>query len=173
MNLDLFDKLNDRGKGNNNFIRNFIEELNKALERNNKTYCVASNVNPKGEIFIVAQDGTGAGRHFKIEELPKEIQYGSILRYKNGQFVIDRELTKVSLEEDRKANEEVRSLVSQYKMEGTEYIVEQKLDEYVVLKNQDTGFKFSTSDFEEGDFEKLYEGTTLQCKDSNYIIKEN
>ena len=149
-----------------------MEDLNKALERNNKTYFVGSNINQKGEVFIAAQDGTGAGKHFKVEDLPKGIEYGTILRYRNGKFIIDKELTKVSLEEDRKAKEEVKRLVSQYKMEGTEYFVKQKLDEYVVLKNQDTGLEFSTSDFKEGDFERLYEGMTLQCKDSNYIIKE-
>ena len=57
-----------------NFISNFINELSNYLENFNKTknltYCVTSDVNKDGKMYVVAQNGTGAGKSFSVDELP-------------------------------------------------------------------------------------------------------
>lgn len=64
-------------KANNSFstmISGFINELSNYLENftknKNLTYCVTSDVNKDGKMYVVAQNGTGAGKNFSLDELP-------------------------------------------------------------------------------------------------------
>ena len=56
MNLDIFDKLNDIGRSTNNFVKDFMQELNNALKERQVTYCVGSELNEKGEFYVVKRD---------------------------------------------------------------------------------------------------------------------
>ena len=60
--------------GFSNFISEFINELSNYLENFNKvknlTYCVTSDVNEDGKMYVVAQNGTGAGKNFSLDDLP-------------------------------------------------------------------------------------------------------
>ena len=57
-------------------------------------------------------------------------------------------------------------------MEGVEYLVKNKWDDYVELVNQQTGLWFSTSDFYKEDFDKLEKGMMLECRNNEYVISE-
>lgn len=46
-----------------------------------------SEVDENGEVYVVAQNGTGAGKHFKLEEMPSGITESTILRERLGKDV--------------------------------------------------------------------------------------
>ena len=181
MDLNIFDRKNSiLQESNNNFVKNFIDELKDYLDKNisnltqnkqNVTYAVSSEVNDKGEVFVTARNGTGAGQDVKLSELPAGTEFGTILRWQNGKYVIDENLTEKSISNWDKTRKEAEELVSQYKMEGVDYLVKNKLDDYVELVNQKTGLWFSTSDFYKEDFEKLEKGMILECKNGEYVVK--
>lgn len=68
------DLSNEKENSLSKFISNFINELSNYLENYNKiknlTYCVTSDVNKDGKMYVVAQNGTGAGKSFSADELP-------------------------------------------------------------------------------------------------------
>jgi len=184
MNLDFFERgntLNNNSK-NTNFISNFIKELSnhlaETIEKNNKvsnsTYCVASEPNDKGEVYVVIQNGSGAGTDMKLSELPKGSQYGTILRYKNGHFVIDEELTNESIESWKRAREVSKKEVAHYKMENVDYLVRGVYEDDIEVINNETGHIFGLSKFEfwEKDFNSLQEGMILNYKNGEYVVKE-
>ena len=90
LDLNIFDRKNNTLQDNsNNFVKSFINELKDYLDKNifkniqnnrNLTYAVASEPNDKGKVFVTARNGTGAGKDFKLSELPKSSQFGTILR---------------------------------------------------------------------------------------------
>ena len=177
MDLNIFDRKNNSLQDNSNgFVKSFINELKDYLDKNifknqTLTYAVSSYPNNKGEVFVTARNGTGAGKDFKLSELPSGSQFGTILRWKNGKFVIDEKLSEESILRWERIRKETKELVSQYKMEGVDYLVKNKLDDYAELVNQKTGLWFSTSDFYKEDFDKLEKGMMLECKNGDYIIK--
>ena len=186
MNLDFFERNNSLSKNNNfkdkNFIGDFVKELSnylsQTIEKNNKlenaTYCVASEPNDKGEVYVVIQNGTGAGKDFKLSELPTGSQYGTILRYRNGKFTIDENLSTESISSWERAKEESKKEVAHYKMENADYLIRGVYEDDIEVINNETGHIFGLSKFEfwEKDFNNLKEGMILNYKDGEYIIKE-
>jgi hypothetical protein len=168
---------NEKRNSFSNFISNFISELSNYLENYNKiknlTYCVMSDVDENGEMYVVAQNGTGAGKSFSLDELPSGTTKGTILRQKYGKFVIDEELTKKSIDKDNKLEYEHQKLLAEYKTEGVDYLVTEIGDDYVMLQNQSTGLEFDSSDFKQEVFDALYEGAMLTCKYGEYALKNN
>ncbi len=158
-----------------NFISEFINELSDYLENftknKNLTYCVTSDVNKDGKMYVVAQNGTGAGKNFSLDELPSGVTKGTILRNRNGKFVIDEELTKKSIDENNKVEFQQKNLLAEYKTEGVDYLVTEVGDDYIMLKNQKTGLEFDSSDFRKEVFDSLYEGAILTCKYGDYVFK--
>lgn len=73
-NFNKRDLSNEKKNSFSNFISNFINELSNYLDNFNKTknltYCVTSDVNEEGKMYVVAQNGTGAGKNFSLDELP-------------------------------------------------------------------------------------------------------
>lgn len=175
-NLNKKNLSNEKENGFSNFINEFINELSDYLENftknKNLTYCVTSDVNEDGKMYVVAQNGTGAGKNIPLDELPSGTTKGTILRQKNGKFVIDEELTKKSIDEDNKVEFERKKLLAEYKTEGVDYLVTEVGDDYVMLKNQKTGLEFDSCDFKKDVFDEIYEGALLTCKHGEYILKE-
>ena len=175
-NLNKKNLSNEKENGFSNFINEFINELSDYLENftknKNLTYCVTSDVNKDGKMYVVAQNGTGAGKNISLDELPSGTTKGTILRQKNGKFVIDEELTKKSIDEDNKVEFERKKLLAEYKTEGVDYLVTEVGDDYVMLKNQKTGLEFDSCDFKKDVFDEIYEGALLTCKHGEYILKE-
>lgn len=169
------DLSNEIEKSFSNFISKFINELSNHLENfiknKNLTYCVMSDIDENGKMYVVAQNGTGAGKHFSLDELPSGTTQGTILRYRNGKFVIDEELTKKSIDEDNRVKLANKRLLAEYKTEGIDYLVTEIGDDYVMLKNQQTGLEFDSYDFSEDVFKNLHEGTMLTCKNGEYVLK--
>lgn len=180
MQLDFNFNKKDLSKGNengfSNFISEFINELSNYLDNfsknKNLTYCVTSDVNKDGQMYIVAQNGTGAGKNFDIDKLPSGTTKGTILRQRYGKFVIDEELTKKSIDEKNKLEQSNKKLLAEYKTEGVDYLVTEIGDDYVMLKNQKTGLEFDSCDFNKDVFDAIYEGAILTCKHGKYVLKE-
>ncbi len=82
-------------------------------------------------------------------------------------------LTKKSIDEDNKVEFERKKLLAEYKTEGVDYLVTEIEDDYVMLKNQQTGLEFDSSDFKQDIFDSLYKGMMLTCKNGEYIIADN
>lgn len=166
---------NEKSNSFSNFVSEFIGELSNYLENltknKNTTYCVMSDVDKDGKMYVVVQNGTGAGKNFNLTELPSGVTKGMILRNKNGKFVIDEELTKKSIDEDNKVEFKRKKLLAEYKTEGVDYLVTEIGDDYVMLKNQNTGLEFDSCDFKKSVFDSIYEGAILTCKYGEYVFK--
>lgn len=144
-------QVNDRKSRNE--IAEFTKELTKYLLTNggvglvakgvseifakNKdlTYCVISGVDENGEVYVVAQNGTGSEKHFKLEEMPSGITESTILRERFGKFVIDEKATKKSIDRLNIAEMKTLKLLREYKTERVDYLVTELGDDYVTLKN--------------------------------------
>ncbi len=160
-----------------NFISGFISELSSYLENliksQNTTYCVMSDINKEGKVYVVAQNGTGSGKNINLDELPEGVTRGTILRYKNGKMVIDEELTKESINRLNEVRVNNEKLLSEYKAEGVEYLVTEVGDDYAILQNQQTGLEFDSSDFSKDIINHLKQGLILTCENGEYVIKNN
>ena len=73
-NFNKRDLSNEKENSFSGFISKFIDELSDYLENftknKNLTYCVISDVNKDGKMYVVAQNGTGAGKNIDLNELP-------------------------------------------------------------------------------------------------------
>ena len=168
------DLTNNANNGFGGFINEFLKELSNYLENfiqnKNITYCVMSDVDKNGQVYLVAQNGSGAGQNLKIDDLPIGTKRGTILRNRNGKFVIDENLSKKSLDDLNKLNETNQRLQAEYKTENVDYLVTELGDDYVMLKNQQTGLEFDSTDFSKEVFDSLYEGLMLTCKNGEYVV---
>ena len=110
----------------------------------------------------------------KKEDFPFEIDSNTVLRYKNGDLIIDEELTQEKTKRMQELEKSTKELVRQYKTDGVEYEVlaveHLDTDPSIRLKNTVTGLDFSTNDFYKEEFYKLQEGMILQCKNGEYIL---
>ena len=167
------DLSNNTNNSFSTFIDNFIKELSNYLQNINTTYCVMSDVDKNGQVYIVAQNGSGAGQSLNLEDLPSGTTRGTILRNKNGKFVIDENLSKKSIDDLNKLKQSNEKLRAEYKTEDVDYLVTELGDDYVMLKNQQTGLEFDSTDFSKDVFDSLYEGLILTCKNGKYTIKNN
>lgn len=195
MNIDDFDtrekglaqeKKNDK----NNEIAQFTKELTKYLtvaggigiaakgileivaKNKDLTYCVISGVDENGEVYVVAQNGTGAGKHFKLEEMPSGITEGTILRERFGKFVIDEKATRKNIDILNIAEMKTQKLLKEYRTEGVDYLVTELGDDYVTLKNCSTGLEFPCSELGKEVFDIVHEGLMLTCKNGEYVVKD-
>jgi len=176
MNLNIFERLNEITPKVDNFVSDFMKELrefmqNSEFKTNNMTYAVMSNINEQKEYNITRQQGVDNSMYISAKELPKGIECGTMLRYKNGKFIIDEELTNKNMQEIAEAREYKHDLLAQYKMENVDYLVKRKYEDQVELVNQKTGLWFTTNDFFEKTLEQIEIGMTLKCENGEYFIK--
>lgn len=88
-------EINDNNNKNINFS-NFSSELTNYLEKTEATF----SVDRFEENFAVCENiKTGEITNIPIEVLPDNIEEGSILKFKNGIYVIDIEATKMRKQE--------------------------------------------------------------------------
>jgi len=178
-------------KDNKNEIVEFTKELTKYLlaaggvglavkgisevyvKNKDLTYCVISGVDENGEVYVVAQNGTGTGKHFKLEEMPSGITEGTILRERFGKFVIDEKATKKSIDELNIAEMKTQKLLKEYRTEGVDYLVTELGDDYVTLKNCKTGLEFPCSELGKEIFDVVHEGLMLTCRNGEYVVKDS
>ena len=177
MNLNIFERVNEIAPKMDNFINDFMKELKQFLRNaefrtNNMTYAVMSNINERNEYHLTKQQGVDNSMYISAKELPEGIGYGTMLRYKNGKFIIDEELTGERMARLKDAIEYRDSTLAQYKSEGVDYLVKRKYEDQVELVNQETGLWFTTNDFSEQLLKQIEVGITLRCKDNEYIMKE-
>lgn len=97
MKLDIFNKLANDVK-ENNLVENFMQELSKHIEKeqNREENCLYQVVDfsAKG-VFLLNKNNNKIFEETEIsEELKNKIQNDSILRYKNGEYVYEEELTE-------------------------------------------------------------------------------
>ncbi len=174
MQLDFYQNLFQKENSKlSSFIKDLTNYINNYSKVKSETYCVMSDVDTNNSVYIVIQNGSGAGKHFNIADLPVGTTRGTILRIKNGKFIIDEDLTNKSIENLNFAKQKTNELKAEYKTEGVDYLVKEFADDYVVLQNLKTGLEFDVSDFKIDVFNRLYEGLILTCKNGEYIIKDN
>ena len=108
MNLDFFKELKNNLSNNNDvkeFINDLAEYMNNLKEKFNKPKDIREeglyyvlNANPD-KIYLTKFNDK---RVFEATDLPKDIKNtvseGVILRYKNGEYMIDEELTEKNFE---------------------------------------------------------------------------
>ena len=177
MSLNIFERVNEIVPQMDNFINNFMKELKESLQNsefrtNNVTYNVMSNINERNEYHINKQQGVDNSMYISAKELPEGIGYGTVLRYKNGKFIIDEKLTQERMKELRDAVQYRDNILEQYKTEGADYLVKRVYEDQVELVNQKTGLWFTTNDFFKETLEQIDVGMMLKCENNEYVIKE-
>ena len=141
-------------------------------EINDKYYYIASGE----EFFNVKTYENGkwisSGTMHK-SEFPSNTEIGSALRWKNGEFVIDKILTENLAKQEKEINASIENLYNSFRTEGTYYKVEELEGDYITLINQDTGVSFSESDFSKQLYNSLDYGTMLKFENGKYVIDNN
>lgn len=106
MNLDLFNNLLNNAK-ENNFVQNFIEELSNFLEKGKNKMKENSLKQEDGLYQVVEIDTDGAYlQNVEDNKIYKEtdidildkIENDTVLRYKDGKYIIEEELTQKFLD---------------------------------------------------------------------------
>ena len=179
MNIDIFNKLDNKSNDKSSFITNFMQELNNYLNKDKNEYQinVASDPNKDGKVYLRYFDKNNNSRHeFKdINELPEGTKYGTRLIYKNGAFTIDEEETKQRLSEIEQVERETKELVAQYKQENVDYLIKYKNEDGFDVQNQKTGLVFWLSKMQNltnEQYETFQEDMIINYKDGKYVVKE-
>lgn len=175
-------------------IQNFCNELSNFLNNTDSKNTVAENVldslktfnneiNDKyyyivsgDEFFSVQTYENGkwisSGRMHK-SEFPDNTVIGTALRWKNGEFVIDKQLTNNLAKQEKEIDEFIENLYNSFRTEGTYYKVEELEGDYITLINQDTGVSFSESNFSKELYNSVNYGTMLKFENGKYVIDNN
>ena len=175
----------------NDGIQNFCNELSDYLrdkekltedtldllktfnnEINDKYFYIVS-----GEEFFSVQTyengkWISSGKMHK-SEFPENTEIGTALRWKNGEFVVDKELTEKLAKQEREIDNSVKELYNSFRTEGTYYKVEELEGDYVTLINQDTGVRFGETTFSKEFYDSLSYGMMLKYEHGKYAIDNN
>lgn len=95
------------------------------------------------------------------------------MRWKNGEFVIDKELTEKLAKQEQEIDNSVKELYNSFRTEGTYYKVEELEGDYVTLINQDTGVRFGETTFSKEFYNSLSPGMMLKYEHGKYVIDNN
>ena len=106
-------------------------------------------------------------------EFPENTEIGTALRWKNGEFVVDKELTEKLAKQEQKIDNSVKELYNSFRTEGTYYKVEELEGDYVTLINQDTGVRFGETTFSKEFYDSLSYGMMLKYEHGKYVIDNN
>ena len=175
MNLNIFDRLNNNFNNKDSFVKDFINELNNYLNKDNSIYNVASDLNTDNTYYIVKNGVNGWSRIISAEELPKGIKSGYRLRFKNGRYVVDEELTRQRLEKKTQTEKDVQEYLSKCRDENVDYFIKYKDEDGFDIENRQTGFIFSLSklnDLSEEQYETFKENMIINYRSGTYVIKE-
>ena len=141
-------------------------------EINDKYYYIVSG----NEFFNVQTYENGkcisSGRMHQ-SEFPDNTEIGTALRWKNGKFVIDKQLTDNLAKQEKEIDDSIENLYNSFKTEGTHYKVEEFEGDYITLINQDTGVSFSETDFSKELYDSLNYDTILKFENGRYVIDNN
>lgn len=148
MDLDLFfSNLKE-----NDFIKNFTKELSNFLENKN-----LENEEELYQVVEIVKDGaylqdTSNDKIFKeniSKELLNEIGNDTVLRFKDGKYIIDEELTQKFLDSliDLKEYEDIKKQFAKYMNiePNTIFELKEKNDKYSILKCEGKMIKAPTS----------------------------
>ena len=91
--------INDDNKKNNS--ESFSSELNNYIQKTNSTFSIDRFEN---NFAICENRETGEMVNIPIVELPENAKEGSIIKFENGQYILDIEATK-------KEQQEIKNLV--------------------------------------------------------------
>ena len=108
MNLDFFKELKNN-LSNNNEIKEFMQELSDYMNNIKEKKSKVKDIREEGLYYVLNANPDkiyltkfNSKKVFEATELPQEIKNtvseGVILRYKNGQYTIDEELTEKNFE---------------------------------------------------------------------------
>lgn len=194
INLDINNILENTKEKIDNGIQNFCNELSSFLNNTDNKNNVAENVldslktfnnviNDKyyyivsgDEFFSVQTYENGkwisSGTMHK-SEFPANTEIGSALRWKNGEFVIDKQLTKNLAKQGKEIDVSIENLYNTFRTEGTYYKVEELEGDYITLINQDTGVSFSETKFSKELYDIVSYGTMLKFENGEYVIDNN
>lgn len=150
MNLDLINNLFSNVK-NNQFVKGFMKELSEVLQKPNKNI-EQNNLKQEGVLYQVVEiDVNGAYLYntnnniiSKETDIPEEfldkIGNDTVLRYKNGKYIIEEELTQKFMDSlvDIKEYKEIQDkFLKESKIlendQNTKYRMEERKDDYSVL----------------------------------------
>ena len=98
---------------------------------------------------------------------------GIALRWKNGEYVVDKELTEKLAKQEQEIDNSVKELYNSFRTEGTYYKVEELEGDYVTLINQDTGVRFGETTFSKEFYDSLSPGMMLKYEHGKYVIDNN
>lgn len=194
INLDINNILENTKEKIDNGMQNFCNELSSFLNNTYNKNTVAENVldslktfnnviNDKyyyivsgDEFFSVQTYENGkwisSGTMHK-SEFPANTEIGSVLRWKNGEFVIDKQLTKNLAKQEKEIDVSIENLYNTFRTEGTYYKVEELEGDYITLINQDTGVSFSETKFSKELYDIVSYGTMLKFENGEYVIDNN
>jgi len=185
LNLNIFDRLNNNLNDRGSFVKDFIKELNNHLEEKQKGIVVAvtkastglGDEKVHGYILNYHDNARKMQSEFKrAEELPEGIGSGYRLRFKNGKYTIDEELTRQRLEEKAQTDRNVKEYWSKCRDENADYFIKYKDEDGFDVENKETGFSFSLSrwnDLSEEEYHAFQENMTINYKSGTYVVKEN
>jgi hypothetical protein len=170
-----FDRLNNETLTFRDYISDFIKELGSFLNmHNNVTYNIASDVNENNEYYVIERGRKGGNQMINANDLPQNATVGTVMRYINGNFVIDEKLTREKVDAINLSKKETEQLVNQYKQEGVDYFIKSKDEEGFWVKNESTGLLFPLSkynDITKAEYETWQENMILNFENGSYVIK--
>ena len=175
-------------------IQSFCNELSNFLNNTDNKNTVAENVldslktfnnviNDKyyyivsGEEFFNVKtyengEWISSGTMHK-SEFPDNTKIGTALRWKNGEFMIDKQLTENLAKQEKEIDMSIENLYNSFRKEGTYYKVEELEGDYITLINQDTGVSFSETEFSKELYDSINYGVMLKFENGEYVIDNN
>lgn len=118
--------------------KNVLQEYANSTKDEGNLYFVFNKVKDEDNYRIWTIDSNGVTQNeVSKNDLPNDISVNSIMRMKNGKFILDSEATKVVTNEIRnRANkiiEEQNKKIQEYKKEGHTYLVTEDINGRIFL----------------------------------------
>lgn len=194
INLEINKILENTKEKVDNGIQDFCNELSNYLKNTDNKSKIAENtldllktfnneINDKyyyivsgDEFFSVQTYENGkciASGKMHQSEFPHNTEIGTALRWKNGEFIIDKQLTDNLAKQEKEINNSIENLYNSFRTEGTHYKVEELEGDYITLINQDTGVSFSETEFSKELYDSLNYDTILKFENGRYVIDNN
>lgn len=170
--------------------RNVHTALNEAIARLLKEYVsennfeegccyFVKNIIPAQQVCFVHRF-TKAEKSFQnieLEKLPDNIKKGDVVILKEGQFIVDYEITNEVSNVQNRAIESLKNSIELFRVEGKEYFVCDKSDDAedpkMSLRIEETGEEFWAIEISKELYENIKYGSRVTYKNGKYVENNN
>lgn len=163
----------------NDEISNYLKKYVSENDCEERCCFFVKNITPSNNICFVHKF-TASEKSFQnldLSDLPENVHKSDVIVFKNGEYVVDLDLTNEILQIEKRAYESLKSSVNLFKVEGQKYFVCEKSDDSLnpkmSLRIIETNEELWGIDISKELYKKIKYGSIVVYKNGEYEIDVN